>query len=191
MGGKPRPPRRAAATHRAVAFLRGMNLGRRRITNDELRRIFSSIGFANVDLFLASGNVIFDSALGPDELEPYIAAQLELALDYPVATFVRTADEVRAIAACRPFAAGVIDRSAGKLQVLLLAAAPGAAAARAVAALATDDDRLAVDGRQIYWLPSGPMSQSDLEIKAIERAAGGVTIRTKRTIDRIAARYLG
>ena len=44
-----------------VAFLRGMNLGRRRIKNPELCAAFEDIGFTNVSAFLASGNVIFDA----------------------------------------------------------------------------------------------------------------------------------
>ena len=53
---------------RYVAFLRGMNLGRRRITNDALRAEFEALGFGGVATFLASGNVIFES---PD---PAVAA---------------------------------------------------------------------------------------------------------------------
>ena len=47
--------------NRYVAFLRGMNLGRRRIKNPELCAAFEGIGFTNVSAFLASGNVIFDT----------------------------------------------------------------------------------------------------------------------------------
>ena len=47
--------------NRYVAFLRGMNLGRRRVKNPELCAAFEDIGFTNVSAFLASGNVIFDA----------------------------------------------------------------------------------------------------------------------------------
>ena len=42
---------------RYVAFLRGMNLGKRRIKNEELRREFEALGFEDVATFRASGNV--------------------------------------------------------------------------------------------------------------------------------------
>ena len=42
--------------NRYVAFLRGMNLGRRRIKNPELCAAFEDIGFTNVAAYLASGN---------------------------------------------------------------------------------------------------------------------------------------
>jgi uncharacterized protein (DUF1697 family) len=39
---------------RYVAFLRGMNLGNRRIKNDELRAEFEALGFEGVATFRAS-----------------------------------------------------------------------------------------------------------------------------------------
>ena len=38
-----------------------MNVGGHRITNDELRAAFARIGFEDVGVFRASGNVAFDS----------------------------------------------------------------------------------------------------------------------------------
>ena len=56
---------RSAARHsRYVAFLRGMNLGNRRIKNDELRRCFEVLDLTDVACFRASGNVIFTSRAG-------------------------------------------------------------------------------------------------------------------------------
>ena len=46
---------------RYVAFLRGMNLGGRRIKNDDLRRRFEGMGLEEVATFRASGNVIFST----------------------------------------------------------------------------------------------------------------------------------
>ena len=57
--------------------------------------------------------------------------------------------------------------------------------------LATDEDRLAIDGRELYWLPSGGMSESELDLKAIGAALGLTTIRTKGTVDQIAAKHFG
>ena len=44
---------------RYVAFLRGMNLGNRRIKNPELAAEFERLGFEDVATFRASGNVVF------------------------------------------------------------------------------------------------------------------------------------
>ena len=56
--------------------------------------------------------------------------------------------------------------------------------------MSTDADRLAIERRELYWLPEGGMSDSELDLKAIAAALGPTTIRTKGTIDQIAAKYL-
>lgn len=173
-----------------AAFLRGMNLGRRRITNDELCAHFEALGFGDVTAFLASGNIAFTAGdADPADLAQRIEEGLRTALDYPVPTFLRTADEVRAIAAHEPFSTGTVESSAGKLQVALLAAAPSPADRDAVLAHATDDDLLHLGERELYWLPAGPMSQSELDLRAIEKRLGAMTIRTARTLERLAAKY--
>ena len=168
-----------------VAFLRGMNLGRRRIRNDELCACFKAMGFTGVSAFLASGNVIFEAARGTHKtLQKRIEAELKTALVYDVPTFVRSAAEVGAIAAQQPFTRAQLTRSAGKLQVGLLTAPPRAAAARQALAL-SGDDRLAFHGSELYWLPIGNLSDSELDMKALARILGPMTIRTHRTMTRL------
>lgn len=172
-----------------VAFLRGMNLGRRRIKNPELCGCFEDMGFTSVSAFLASGNVVFD---GGDRPEPALAAEiaagLEARLAYPVPTYLRSADEVRAIAGYRPFSEAALAATAGKVQVALLAATPDAATQAAVLAGAPEDDRLHFDRRELYWLPQGGISTSALDLTALDRALGGTTVRTHRTLTRLVAR---
>jgi uncharacterized protein (DUF1697 family) len=174
-----------------VAFLRGMNLGRRRIKNEELRVEFEQLGFAEVATFRASGNVIFGSADGEDEraLARKVEEGLGEALGYEVPVFLRSFAEVAAIAAQEPFDAKLIGASNGKLQVSLLREKPSAKDRKAVLALASDEDRLAIEGRELFWLPSGGLLESALDLKAIEAVVGMETRRTKGTIDQIAAKH--
>jgi uncharacterized protein (DUF1697 family) len=175
---------------RHVAFLRGMNLGGRRITNDELRSHFEALGCARVATFRASGNVIFEKDEQPGRLTAWLEEGLADTLGYQVPVFLRSEADLLAIAAFEPFEAEVVDASNGKLQVVMLVKKPPTAAARKVLAMSTDADRLAIDGRQLYWLPEGGMSDSELDLKAIGAALGLTTIRTKGTIDQIAAKHL-
>jgi uncharacterized protein (DUF1697 family) len=175
---------------RYVAFLRGMNLGGRRIKNDELRSEFEALGFVDVACFRASGNVVF-GADGGDEgaLSARIEAGLGESLGYAVPVFLRGAAELLSIATSEPFEASLVAASKGKLQVILLLDAPAKKQRKDALDLATDEDRLAIDGREIYWLPNGGMSESELDLKAIGAALGLTTIRTKGTIDQIAAKH--
>jgi uncharacterized protein (DUF1697 family) len=174
-----------------VAFLRGMNLGGRRIKNEELRRHFEEIGFEEVATFRASGNVIFSA--GGRESEGKLAERVEAELDerlgYDVPVFLRSIDEVAAIAGQKPFTPKQIDKSKGKLQVSMLKKKPTAAAKRKALALAANEDLLAIEGRELYWLPSAGISESDLDLKALDAVLGPGTIRTMGTIEQIAAKH--
>lgn len=175
---------------RYVAFLRGMNLGGRRIKNEELRRHFEEIGFGEVSTFRASGNVIFAAPKREAEtkLEGRIESELGERFGYEVPVFLRSDEEIAAVAAQEPFDAKAVEKSKGKLQVSFLKKKPTAAAKKKALALATDEDLLAIDGRELYWLPSGGISESDLDLKALDAALGAGTIRTMGTVEQIAAR---
>jgi len=177
---------------RHVAFLRGMNLGNRRIKNDELRRCFEELGLTDVACFRASGNVIFAAEEGDEaKLTGEIEAGLAESLGYEVPVFLRSEDELRATAAHEPFERSALMASKGKVQVVLLAQKPAAANRKEALALSSGDDRLAIEGRELYWLPSGGMSESELDLNAIAAALGLMTVRTMGTIEQVAAKYFG
>jgi uncharacterized protein (DUF1697 family) len=182
--------RKLRPVERYVAFLRGMNLGKRRIKNDELRREFEALELDEVACFRASGNVIFASDEHDEErLAQRVEAGLGEGLGYEVPVFLRKATELGRIAAHEPFSAKQLSASKGKLQVVLLRTKPPSAARKKALALASDGDRLAIEGRELYWLPRGGMAESDLDLKAIDAALGQNTIRTKGTVDQIAAKH--
>jgi uncharacterized protein (DUF1697 family) len=176
---------------RHVAFLRAINVGGRRASHDQLTTCLESLGFENVATFRASGNLIFDA---PRRSETTLTKQIDDALTeslgYDVRAFLRPAAAVRAIAAHDPFPKKVIQASAGKLQVALLGKAPSKAARDEVLSMATDDDRLAIDGTELYWLPSGGQMQTDLNLRAIDSLIGENTRRTKSMIVEIAEKFL-
>lgn len=176
---------------RYAAFLRGMNLGRRRIANDDLRAHVEALGFEDVRTFRASGNVIVTAAAGQsaDAVAQRIERGLAKALSYDVPVFLRTAGQMRATAAYEPFEAATVAASSGKLQVMLLGKAPAAADRRRALAVATDDDLLTIRGSELYWLPSGGLLESPLDLKALAKLLGHSTTRTKGTIDLIAAKH--
>jgi len=68
-----------------------------------LRKAFEAMGFRDVRTVLASGNVIFEAAGKAAHLEATIFRGLEKAFGFPVKVVLRTARELRAIAASDPF----------------------------------------------------------------------------------------
>ena len=176
---------------RHVAFLRAINVGGRRASRDQLTTCLEALGFENVTTFRASGNLIFDAPrLSEAALTRRLDDALTESLGYDVRSFVRTAAQVRAIAAHTPFPRQVVDASGGKLQVALLRKPPPKRARDEVLSMATDADRLTLKGSELYWLPSGGQMQTDLNLRAIDNLVGENTRRTKRMIEEIAAKFL-
>jgi uncharacterized protein (DUF1697 family) len=175
---------------RYVAFLRGMNLGGRRIKNEALRGEFETLGLSDVACFRASGNVIFAAETrGEAQLTTRIEAGLAESLGYEVPVFLRSAAELQMISSQEPFEPDFVEASAGKLQVSLLLREPKVAARREVLSMASEEDRLALQGRELYWLPSGGLLDSALDLKAVDALLGASTRRTKGTIDQITTKH--
>ena len=178
------------AAARFAVFLRGMNLGGRRITNPDLCAAVEALGFGGVCAFQAAGNLVVEAKAREavavrNRLEKGLAA----ALGYAVPAFVRDATALRAIAERRPFPPAVLARSGGKPQVAFLREAPADEARAAVIALATDDDRLVWAESELHWLPERGVGSSELEWKRIERLVGPTTVRTQGTIERLQAKH--
>ncbi|MBL8057084.1 MAG: DUF1697 domain-containing protein, partial [Anaerolineales bacterium] len=95
---------------RCIAFLRAINVGGHTVKMDVLRRHFQSLGYSEVETFIASGNVIFTTPRRQlAALEAEIAGRLEAALGYAVATFIRTEAELADLAAYQPFPPAVFQ----------------------------------------------------------------------------------
>lgn len=172
------------------AFLRAINVGGRTVKMDELRRIFESLGFANVETFIASGNVIFDSKSGNAKaLEEKIEKKLRDELGYEVTTFLRTSEELAAIAKYKPFPKPKLD-SATALNICFLADALDKPAQQKLMSLQTDIDDLYFHGREIYWLCRKKQSDSKISNAVIERTLGiKSTLRDVNTVRKMAEKY--
>jgi uncharacterized protein (DUF1697 family) len=170
-----------------AAFLRAVNLGRnRRVTSARLKTLFEEAGADEVATFRTSGNVVFEARR---DMARALEKHLEQALGHEMVIFLRTASDVREIAAHEPFPPKDVEASNGKLQVALLDRKPTAATRTKVLALATDLDLLAFGKRELYWLPSGGTMESELDRKALDGLLGPTTMRTKGTVEQLAAKY--
>jgi uncharacterized protein (DUF1697 family) len=176
----------ATRTTRYVAFLRAVNVGGRVVKMDRLRRLFESLGYSGVQTFIASGNVVFESAKAPKALEREIEAGLQKAFGFPIATFVRSVDELAAVADHQPFPA----MDGGGLYVAFLKDAPPESAQRRLLALANDVDDFRVRGREVYWLVRGRFSDSKVAGPVLGKALGtDATVRNSTTVRKMAGKF--
>lgn len=175
---------------RYIAFLRAINVGGHVVKMDALRARFERLGFRNVETFIASGNVVFEAgSQDKAAMERRIETDLETALGYEVTTFIRTSEQVVAIARSRPFP-GPAMAGALALNVGLLKEPLSAPARQALGALATDIDDFKPIGSELYWMCARKQSESKISNAVLERALKiKATFRNLRTIERLAAKY--
>jgi uncharacterized protein (DUF1697 family) len=175
---------------RYIALLRAINVGGRVVKMDRLRALFEEGGFSQVETFIASGNVLFNSSSksGP-ALERKIEKLLRASLGYEVATFVRTLAEVQQVAAYEPFSSAVMARPYHGLYVSFLRDAPSAAARRAVEALSGPNEDFHIHERELFWLSRVPFGESKVAGPSLERILGmPATMRNVTSLRKLAAR---
>ncbi|MBL0170355.1 MAG: DUF1697 domain-containing protein [Gemmatimonadaceae bacterium] len=179
---------------RYLAFLRGMNVGGHRVSMSELRDLFVALKFANVETFIASGNVIFDTSASAatDVLEARIESQLRGALGYAVATFLRTPDELASVVRQVPFPATEVAAPGHTVHVGFLRRAPNAALATHLTGLATSVDAFGVGACEMYWLSRGRTTDSLVKWPQVEKALKlDVTMRNLTTVRKLTEKYPG
>jgi uncharacterized protein (DUF1697 family) len=176
---------------RYFAFLRAINVGKRFVRMETLRSLFEDLGFADVETFINSGNVIFQCKTArPAALEARIAGHLESSLGYPVATFLRSAAELAAVSAYRPFAEDAV-RTAGACCAGFLAQPLEAPHQEALLGLQTEIDTFHLNGRELYWLCRKKQSESTVSGALLERKLKtSLTFRNLTTVARLAEKYL-
>lgn len=174
-----------------VAFLRAINVGGHTVKMDHLRGLCADLGFANVETFIASGNVIFDSTSRSSRaLEKKIETCLQAALGYEVATFVRSVSEVARIAQFQPFEKAELSAIGHILYVGFMAAEPDRSSKQKLLLLANEVDDFHLHGREVYWLCRVRFSESQVSGALLAKTLDQpMTIRNVSTVRKIATKY--
>jgi uncharacterized protein (DUF1697 family) len=87
-----------------VALLRAVNVGGTgKLPMAELKSMCSDAGFARVETYIASGNVVFETKARPSRVKAELEARLLAFFAKPVGVVVRTAAEMVAVLKANPF----------------------------------------------------------------------------------------
>jgi len=88
-----------------ISMLRGINVsGQKKVSMVDLKELYESLGFINVQTYVQSGNVVFESTLKDDSKLPgLIKNQILKTLGYDVAVLIRSAEGFNRIIANNPF----------------------------------------------------------------------------------------
>ena len=169
---------------RVVALLRGINIGpSKRIAMADLRAIVESLGHADVETYLQSGNVVFTpKRRAKDPAEPLSTAIRDATgLDVPVVT--RTGAELARVVEANPYS--VDDPT--KVVVAFLGDALD------LGDLALGDlssylpDELTISGRELYVsVPNGQARSKLMEALTKRSLPTTLTVRNWRTVEALA-----
>ena len=175
-----------------VAFLRAINVGGHTVKMDHLRSLFESMRFANVETFIASGNVIFDSKTKSTiALEKMIEKQLQAGLGYEVKTFIRTLNEIAEVVREESRHTSDLEAPGNILYVGFMSVHPEETAIKKLASLVDDVNDFRVREREVYWLRRTNLGESQYSGGIIEKTLRTpVTFRNSTTVKKILAKYL-
>jgi len=176
---------------RYFAFLRAINVGGHNVKMQRLCSLFEELSFTNVEAFIASGNLIFETkSRSARTLKKQIEEQLHASLGYEVATFLRTDKELIAISKYGPFSDSDL-RSASANCIGFVDEPLSADALKVLNSLNTDIDRFHFHEREVYWLSRARQGESTFSNAVLERILKRKsTFRGVNTITRLAAKYL-
>ena len=161
-----------------VALLRAVNVGGTgKLPMTELKAMCEAAGFAAVQTYIASGNVVFESSAPEAVVKRILEDSLRNYAGKPVGVLVRTGAEISDVLASNPFPEAPGNRTVA----ILLDEPPSADALKAMVGQA--DEKVGLGKREIYvWYGEG-MANSKLRIPAAK--AG--TARNMNTVAKLAA----
>ncbi|WP_221031883.1 DUF1697 domain-containing protein [Actomonas aquatica] len=146
---------------RYIAFLRGINLGKRRIKMDALRALFAELPLTDVATYIASGNVLFtSSSRSPAKLEATIESHLQTRTGWDVPTVIRSLPELQRIVDEAPLGDLFTDQPHASTQVTFFKTPVPAELASRITATHTATDRFAVIDREAYWRCATKLTES-------------------------------
>ncbi len=161
-----------------VALLRAVNVGGTgKLPMTDLKAMCESAGFAAVRTYIASGNVVFDSAASAAQVKATLEASLLAYAGKPVTVMVRSAGEMAEVLRANPFPAGAPNR----VVAVFLDHAPAADTVEKLAGQV--EEEVVLGKREIYIHYGEGMANSKLKVPGAQ--AG--TARNMNTVAKLAA----
>lgn len=159
-----------------IALLRAVNVGGTgKLPMKDLVAMCESLGFTDVQTYIASGNVLFDSEQSAATCRALLEAALQSYAGKPVGVFMRTPAELAAILDANPYA----DKAPNRTITIFLDAAPDASVI--TSAKGRKEEEMALGSQHMYVYYGDGMADSKLLIPA----ASNGTARNMNTVAKL------
>jgi len=150
-----------------VALLRAVNVGGTgKLPMSDLKALCQKAGFAEVQTYIASGNVVFTSKKSAAGVKAALEDQLELYAGKRVAVHVRSAAELAEVLAANPFP----NEAPNRTIAIFLDERPPRNTLETVTG--RDGEKIQLGRREIYIYYGEAMASSKLKIPAAQTGTG-------------------
>jgi uncharacterized protein (DUF1697 family) len=165
-----------------VAMLRGINVsGRNRLPMEDLRKLVTTAGGAEVRTYIQSGNAVFASSESGAAVVRSLEAELQRVLGTAIPVLVRSKVEMEKVLKKNPFLGDGADTAA--LHVTFMGRPPRSADVQSAQARDTGADGFAVVGREVYLRCPHGYGQTKLTNTYFEKQFGSEsTTRNWKTV---------
>lgn len=172
-----------------IAFLRAVNVGKRKYPMSELRAALEAAGFENVETHIQTGNIRFTSPIrSRAKVEATLERIIEADRGFDVTVVALTPAELAELAA--DVEAIATEHAPGHSHyVSLLKASPTAHGTRAIENHGHPDETAVVRGRAVHLLYDKPYHEAKISNAAVEKAVGVATNRNAKVIRALGTKW--
>ena len=148
-------------------MLRGINVsGQKKIRMADLKSMYESLGLGNVQTYVQSGNVVFDSEeRDVEKLKDVIEAQIEAIFGFSVPVLIRTGDDFRRVIDNHPFA----EEEAIRVLVTFLYEPPKSSKLEELSHYKDKVDQFTIGEREIFLFCPGGYGKTKLSNTFFEK----------------------
>lgn len=174
-----------------IAFLRAINVGGHTVKMNHLKNLFEKMGFVNVETFIASGNVVFETkSKSVDTIKKKIEIELNKQLGYEVATLIRSTEELKESIEYKPFKESELNNPNNTLYIGFLNSDPSKENQNNVFAMQDSSNEFHFHNTELYWLCRKNFSDSGIDGKKLEKALGlSATFRNSTTLRKMVDKF--
>jgi uncharacterized protein (DUF1697 family) len=169
-----------------IALLRGINVGgKNMIKMSELKIMFETMGFGKVQTYINSGNVLFISEDGAEQIRQRVELEVNKTFGIAATVILRTAAELERIIENSPYKSDALLEGES-VQVTLLTEAHSQEKLTLLSEGKGDIDEFQINGLEIYFLFRQSVLDSKLA-KNMTKLGAVATSRNLNTMIKLAA----
>ncbi|WML44197.1 DUF1697 domain-containing protein [Neobacillus sp. PS3-40] len=168
-----------------IALLRGINVGgHNKIKMAELKQLFETLGVKNVQTYIQSGNVLFESEEEADTLCHRIETEIQKVFGFSITVVIRTALELEQIIKNCPYPTDNLAEGQS-LHLAFLAKLPSQERIDHLLTFKSEMDECQLVGKQVYLFLRQSILTSKLAVQ-LQKLGVQVTVRNWKTTNKLA-----